>query len=155
MAVALSPKTDAVPPKDAVVSSVEERVLELEVVADALKDEEESLRGARIAVGDITESILENDEGRVYALGFDELRRRHERLERHKERCENVLAERQEVLCRTTNAKGAKGLERRELVSYLYDDFPTDHPVIATTTRLYGLCEDIQESVRHEIARTV
>jgi len=106
-------------------------------------------------VEDVTGSILDNDDGEVYALNFDELRERHERLKRHKKRCEDVLAERQEVLHSTTNSKGAKGLEHRELISYLYEDFPTDYPVIATTTRLYGLCEELQEKVRHEIARSV
>jgi hypothetical protein len=81
MAVALSPKTDAVPPKDAVVSSASERILELELFADTLENEEVSLREARAVVEDVTGSILENDDGEVYALRFDELRQRHERRE--------------------------------------------------------------------------
>jgi len=81
MAVAHSPKTDAVPPKDAVVSSASERILELELFADTLENEEASLREARAVVEDVTGSILENDDGEVYALRFDELRQRHERRE--------------------------------------------------------------------------
>lgn len=155
IALALSPETGAGLPKEAVLSAVDERVVELELFVDALEEEEASLRDAHAVVEAVTESILENNAGEVYSLSFDQLCERHERLESHKDRCERTLAERQEVLHGTTAKGGAKGLEHQELVSYLYEDLPTDHPVLATTTRLYGLCEELQQRVSEEIARTV
>lgn len=48
----------------------------------------------------------------------------------------------------------AAGSEHRDLVAYLYQNLPTDHPIL-TLTSLYRLCDEVQDRVSDQISQAV
>jgi hypothetical protein len=139
--------------KRMVLSEATTRRTETAVLRRALGREATQLDDAGEVVDDVTGWIANADETPLTELGFDQLRRRHETLADHRDRCGAVATRRQEFLQGTTNRNVEVGIRHRSLVPYLYDDFPVDHPVLATVTRLDAVCAECQRAVRTHLVR--
>ncbi|WP_049947447.1 DUF7260 family protein [Candidatus Halobonum tyrrellensis] len=157
IALALAPTTDtsfSAGVKRAVVAETETRRRETAALRRALDREAESLAAAAAAVDEVTTWVVEADERPLTDCGFDALRRRHATLAAHRERCERVAADRQVHLDGTTAAAELDtAVTHRALPPYLYDDFPTDYPVLSTVARLDDTCADCQRAVRGHLVR--
>jgi hypothetical protein len=158
IAVALAPTTDAsFSPelKRMVVSAAASRRAETAVMRRALTREMEVLEAAEETVDTVTAWVADRDETPLTELGFEALRRRHEDLAEHRERCDALARDRQSFLQGTTSQSAEVGIDHRSLVTYLYADFPVDHPVLATAARLGEVCADCQRAVRDHLVRRV
>jgi hypothetical protein len=158
VAMALDPDAggEFTPPvKRAVLSATAQRRTELRTMECALETEAQSLRSAIDELEQVTDWITRTNETSLLDLGFDALRERHETLTLHRTRCDRVVRERQPVLHGTTSYDASAGISHRTLVAYLYDEFPTDHPVLVTATRLDDVCADCQRVVRDHLTRRV
>ncbi|WP_255152470.1 DUF7260 family protein [Halorarius halobius] len=156
IAVALAPTTEtALSPalREAVVSKTEERRAETEVLVRALDRERSQLDAAADTVDGITAWMTDADETPLSSLGFEPLRRRHDALADHRDRLETLASERQAFLRGATSRGSDAGVSHRSLVPYLYGEFPVDHPVLATVTRLDSVCRDCQRAVRAHLSR--
>lgn len=139
--------------KRAVLSAATTRRAETEVFGDALGYEADQLETARDTVETITTWIAEADETPLRELGFDALRDRHETLSTHRAQCDRLAEHRQQFLRQSTNRGVDSCMDHRELVSYLYQEFPVDFPVLSAATRLAANCTDCQRAVRRHLVR--
>lgn len=158
IAVALAPTTDTGftdELKHTVLSEVAERRTETEVLCRALEREASRLTAAVDTVDTVSEWIVEADETPLTDLDFDALERRHRTLERFRARCDDRAAQRQEFLQGTTNQGPEVGVQHTEFVEYLYQGFPTTHPVLSTLVRLDTSCATCQRAVRDHLVRRV
>lgn len=156
VAAALSPTTDASfgpETKQAVLSEATNRRAKAVALRRALSAEATQLEAAGAVVEDVTAWIVEADETPLTALDFDALRRRHETLADHRDRCGELAEQRQAFLDSTTNEGVQAGVRHRSLIPYLYGDLPVDHPVLATVSRLDDACADCQRAVRTHLVR--
>lgn len=156
IALALAPSTDhGVTPqvKQAIVARTAERVAELRAMTAALDREETALATVAEAVASVTDWLVEADETPLSSRGFEELRARHETLERHRERCRELLTERQSLLHSTPTADGQVTLRQRTVAQFLYRSFPVEFPVLSTVTRLLDVLSDCQRAVRAHLVR--
>jgi hypothetical protein len=141
--------------KRMIIEEANARKTETDVLGRALAREKTQLENAGDTVADIADWIAEADETPLIDLGFEALRRRHETLAGHRDRCEKLAHRRQEFLRKTTSKNAEAGITHRSLVPYLYRDLPIDHPVLATVTRLDAVCEECQRAVRDHLVRRV
>lgn len=141
--------------KRAVLSETGVRRAETETVYRALEREATQLDGAKEVVDEVTEWIATADETPLTDLGFEELQLRHERLAGYRTRCQTTADERQAFLAGATNEGPEIGISHRRLCPYIYQNFPTDHPVLATIARLDDTCADCQRAVRDHLVRRV
>lgn len=156
VAAALAPTTNtplSAGLKRAIVSEAESRQTEIEVMCRTLDSEADALAEAAETVEEITDWIVDADETPLSELGFEELRRRHERLQRHRERCETLAADRQTFLRETTSESVETGVRHEHIIPQLYEDFPVEYPVLSTASRLEELCQDCQRAVRDHLTR--
>lgn len=158
VATALAPSTpgEFTPEvKAAIGSAVDQRRAELRVMDRALEVERASMVETRDHVETVADWLVTTSETPWLQLGFEDLRKRHERLETFRTRCDTILEDRQEVLSRTTGHNGTCGLTHRSAVGYLYRELPTPYPVLSTVVRLEGVCADQQRHVRDHLTRRV
>jgi hypothetical protein len=158
IAVALAPTTEtsfSAALKQAIIAEATARRTETEVLRCALGREKTHLEAASETVDDITAWIAEADETPLTELGFESLQHRHETLTDHRTRCEEYAHQRQEFLQETTSQNVDAGIRHRDLISYLYEDFPVNYPVLATVTRLDATCKRCQRTVRAHLVRRV
>mgnify|MGYP006288907567 FL=1 len=158
VAAALAPTTETsfTPElKRVVVSVASTRRTETKVLRRALAREDDRLERAGETVDDVVEWITRANETPLSDLGFAALRRRHESLAQHRERCEQLARRRQEFVRGTTNEGVDAGIRHQRLVSYLYEDFPVAFPVLATVARLDAVCATCQRAVRQHLVRRV
>lgn len=156
VAVALAPATEttfSAPVKRAVLSAAGTRGAETVAVSRALEREISELETARTVVETVAGWIASADETPLSDLGFDELRDRHATLDSHRSRCEDVAERRQAFLDGATSSGPEAGVSHRSLVPYLYQDFPVDHPALATVARLDDACRECQRAVRTHLVR--
>ncbi|WP_084510153.1 DUF7260 family protein [Haloplanus natans] len=156
IAVALAPTTDrSFSPglKRAIVSATSDRRTELATLARALERERTALDDAQATVETVTDWLLDADETPLTGLGFDALRTRHETLATHRNRCTDLTDRRQAFLRAATERSTGTRISHRSLGHYLYEDFPVDHPVLATATRLDSVCVSCQRAVRDHLVR--
>jgi len=154
--VALAPTTDAsfTPElKQMVLAEAQSRQSEVTALQKALEHEEAHLDDAGDAVDDIIAWIADANETPLIELGFDVLQQRHETLSDHRNRCEEVVHDRQEFLQGTTNNGVDAGVRHKSLMPYLYQDFPVDHPVLATVAKLDETCQECQRTMRNHLVR--
>jgi hypothetical protein len=137
----------------AILSAAATRRAETDVLRQALGREGDHLETAGAAVDEITGWIADADETPPTDLGFEALRQRHETLARHRERCDRLAERRQAFLRETTNEGVDAGIRHRRLVVSLYEDFPVDHPLLATVARLDAACVECQRTVRQHLTR--
>lgn len=137
-------------PKRQLLERVRERRTECRLLADAIDDEREQLRDATEELDGVVAWLVSADETPLTELEFEQLRERHERLETHRERCDELAAERQAALGGTRN-DGLTGIRKRDVLALLYDDFAVDHPVLADVARLTDLLADCQRTVRRHL----
>ena len=156
IAVALAPAS-SVPfspgLKRGVLTEARRRERELDVLCRALDRESESLRAAADTVASVSSWIAAADETPLSELGFDALRRRHEALAAHRDRCDGAAADRQSALGSTTAVGADAGLRHRDLVGSVYEGLSVDHPVLATLVRLDDACQECQRAVRAHLIR--
>jgi hypothetical protein len=155
-AVALAPTTEAsLTPelKQMVHAEAQSRRSEAAALQKALEREEAHLNEAGAAVDEIIAWTVDMNETPLTDLGFDALQQRHETLTDHRDRCEEVARDRQEFLEGTTNNGLDAGVRHRSLIPYLYQDFPIDHPVLATVTKFDAICDECQRIVRDHLVR--
>jgi len=158
IAVALAPTTEAsfTPElKQMVLTEAQSRQAEATALQKALEREEAHLDDVGTAVDDIIDWIVDANETPLTDLSFDVLQQRHETLTDHRDRCENVARDRQGFLEETTNNGLDAGVRHRSLIPYLYQDFPVDHPVLATVATLDETCQECQRTVRDHLVRRV
>lgn len=158
IALAVSPHTEGqfTPGvKQAMLTATDNRRQELGALEKALAVETESLEAAESPVREMTAWLASADERPLLELGFEQLRERHERLAEFRERCTEIADRRQETLEQTTSYEGSAGIEHKGVVGYLYEDFPTAHPVLSTATNLDDVCADCQRAVRDHLTRRV
>jgi hypothetical protein len=141
--------------KQIVLTAAANRRQELGALRKALDIERDSLESAAEETTEMTAWLAEADQTPLLSLGFEELRQRHERLSALRDRCERIADQRQNTLETTTSYEGSAGIEHDGVIGYLYDDFPSSHPVLSTTTRLEEVCADCQRSVRDHLTRRV
>lgn len=139
--------------QQAIVAEAGARRQETAVTIAALDREDAALADAAATVASITDWLVAADETPLSACGFETLRERHERLAAHRERCDELAAERQQFLDEATGRGADLGVSHRTLTSYLYADFPVDHPVLATAVALDDACVDCQRAVRAHLVR--
>jgi len=159
VAYSLSPETEGAFPEGvngAVVTSTADRQSELRAMEKALAREEECVRRSLNFVEEAVASDALNgrEEPELLGLRFDELRRTYRELSELQEGLERGIDLRQETLHETTNHGAAAGVEHRELVTYLYQDFPSEYPVLSTLTRLNELCGERKRVLRDHISRS-
>lgn len=158
VAAALAPTTDAsFSPelKGMVLSAATKRRTETGVMRRALAKESKRLNTAGERVDEITSWIADADETPLTALNFEQLRTRHDTLTRHREQCDSVAHMRQAFLQETTSKNAEFGIRHCSLIPSLYEDFPVDHPVLATATRLDSICATCQRAVRTQLVQRV
>lgn len=158
IAAALAPTTESTfSPnlKRMILSEATARRAEAAVLGRALDREGAHLKHAREAVDDVTAWIADADETPLTDLGFGTLRRRHETLATHRGRCDELARRRQAFLRNTTNEGVEIGVRHRSLLPSLYEDFPVDHPLLATLVRLDSACAECQRAVREHLVRRV
>jgi hypothetical protein len=158
IAVALAPTTAAsfTPKlKQMILAEARSRRAEATALEKALNREEAHLDDAAEAVDDIITWIVDANETPLTDLRFDALQKRHETLASRRDYCEEIARDRQEFLQRTTNKGVDAGVRHRSLMPYLYRDFPVDHPVLATVTRLTETCQECQRAIRDHLVRRV
>jgi hypothetical protein len=158
IAVALAPTTEASFTPDLkrmVLAKAQSRQSEATALQKALEREETHLDDASDAVDDIVAWIVDANETPLTDLGFGALQQRHDALTDHRDRCEEVARDRQEFLQGTTNNGLDAGVRHRSLIPYLYQDFPVDHPVLATVATLDETCQECQRTVRDHLVRRV
>ena len=156
IAVALAPASSVpLSPglKQGVLTAAEHRRNELAVLCRALDREAESLAAAADTVASVSSWIATADEEPLTDLGFDALKRRHEALATHRERCDAAVADRQSILASTTAVDADAGLRHRDLVGSVYEGLAVDHPALATLARLDDVCRTCQRSVRAHLVR--
>jgi len=156
IAVALAPTTEtSFTPELKRMLLAEARCRRSEVTAlqKTLEREETHLDDAAETVDDIIAWIVDTNETPLTNLAFDALQQRHETLDGHRDRCEDVGRDRQAFLRRTTNDGADAGVCHRNLMPYLYQDFPVDHPVLATVATLDETCQECQRTVRNHLVR--
>ena len=158
IAVALAPTTEtgfSAAVKRGVLTEASARRTEARVVRRALEREEECLSTAVELVDEATSWIDETDRTPMSEVGFDPLDRRHRTLSRFRDRCDDVVRDRQSLLRARTNRSADAGVRHRDLVGFLYEDFPVDHPVLSTVARLDETCRECQRAVRDHLVRRV
>ncbi len=141
--------------KQLVVAEAKSRQAEATALQKALEREHTQLDDATTAVDDIIAWIVDANETPLTDLGFDTLHHHHETLASHRDYCEEIARDRQEFLQKTTNNGIDAGVRHRSLMPYLYQDFPVDHPVLATVARLNETCQECQRAVRDHLIRRV
>lgn len=141
--------------KQMVLSAVRTRRTETETLENALEQERAHLTTASEHAEEIVSWIATAEETPLTELNFEQLQRRHETLQSHREQCNSVAHRRQAFLQETTNKKTECGVRHERLIPSLYEDFAVDHPVLATVTRLDGLCATCQRAVRTHLVRRV
>lgn len=159
IAAALAPSASTHPfrgvLKRAVLTEANARIREYAVLIDALERECEALSDANSDIKVVIEWLERVDETQLVALGFEDLRPRHETLVSHRERCERLAHDRQVSLDEKTTRGTTLGLTHRSLLASLYADFPVNYPVLATAVRQDSACADCQRAARDHLARRV
>lgn len=158
LAVALAPSGDAtLTPqlKRTVGSAIERRLQKTAVMERALSTETEALEEYTTAVRELREWLVEADQTPLSDCGFEELRRRYDRLREYSQQFDRLLQQRQTEIQGVTSLDGEAGLTHRSLVDSLYDGLAVDHPVLWTLCRLRSLCETCQRPVRAHLVRRV
>jgi hypothetical protein len=156
VAVALAPTTEASFTPDLkrmVLAGARSRRSEAAALHTALDREATELENAAATVDDAIDWLAAANETPLTALGFDALRRRHETLTDHRDRCRELARDRQTFLRQTTNQGVEAGIRHRSLMPYLYREFPVDHPVLATVATLEATCRSCQRAVRAHLVR--
>lgn len=156
IALALAPTTGTSLTDDlaaGIQAEADARRTERVVLRRALERETDVLTDAIETIDEITNWITEADETPLTELGFDSLQQRHRLLEGYRERCDRVIHDRQQFLNETTSMAAEAGIRHRNLVTYCYQDFPVDYPVLATVASLTATCETCQRAVRAQLVR--
>lgn len=154
IAVALAPTTDTgftSSLRDAIVTAVESRGVEAHAMQAGLDAELDELAAASETLEPVLTWLYDADETPLTDLDFDQLRARHAKLAAHRERCAQLLADRQAFLHQSTKHAGQAGMRHRSLVRYLYADLPVVFPVLAAGVRVETLCADAQRAVREHL----
>jgi hypothetical protein len=138
-----------------VLAEAQSRRSEAAALQKALEREEANLDEAVGTVDETIAWIVDANETPLTDLGFGALQQRHETLANHRDRCEEVGRDRQGFLQKTTNNGVDAGVRHRSLMPYLYQEFPVDHPVLATVATLYETCQECQRAVRDHLVRRV
>lgn len=158
IAVALAPTTETrftADLKQSVIAAADRRRTETRVLRRALEREASALEDAVATVEEITEWLVDANETLLSGLGFEALQSRHETLSAHRNRCDQLARSRQAGLETTTSKNAETGIRHRTLVPQLYEDFPVDHPILATVARLDDTCRACQRTLREHLVRRV
>ncbi len=156
VAVALAAETGWTPTlKRAVLEEVATRRREADVVRDTLETERETVAAAIDEVDEILAWLQSTAEESLLQCDFDTLRAKHDRLERYRERLDELTARRQSQFTETTNRYGPGGTRYRTLVASVYSAESARYPLLSTAARLYGVCGECQRTVRAHLTRRV
>lgn len=158
VALALSPATGAdfsPATKRAVLSAAEERRREIGAMLGALDRERESLVEAAETVDAVTTWLVEENGRPLLELGFEDLTDRYRRIDRYRESCDDLARARQRTIRATTGERASAAIEHERLLAFLYDESPTEFPVLTTVARLGSVLDESQRALRDHIVRRV
>jgi hypothetical protein len=156
VAVALAAETGWTPAlKSAVLEAVAARRHEADAVRDALETERETVAAAIDEVDGMLAWLQSTAEESLLQCDFETLRAKHDRLASFRERLETLTEDRQAQLSDSTNRYGPGGARYRTLVESVYSAGPIRYPLLSTATRLYGVCDGCQRTVRAHLIRRV
>lgn len=156
VAVALTTETGWTPAlKRSVLADVSTRRREVELLQETLQSERTTLEEALDEIEEIAAWLQETADESLLQCDFDTLRRKHERLERYRDRIEALTEKRQAQFSESTNRYGPGGTRRRTVVASLYSDLPVRYPVLSSATRLYEICGGCQRTIRAHLTRRV
>lgn len=156
VAVALATETGWTPTlKTAVLEEVATRRREVDLLRETLRNERSALEAAIDEIDDIVEWLQSTADESLLQADFETLQAKHERLERYRDRLETLTAERQERFTGSTNQYGPDGGRYRTVVTAIYSRLSVRHPILSTATRLDGVCDDCQRTVRTHLTRRV
>lgn len=156
VALALAPTTQAAFTPELrthLLTATENRRQELAVTVQALGREAEQVESAAATADDLLASLRRADETALSALGFEELRTRHERLSEWDDQLVTAAERRQAFLHGSTSHGGQIGVDNHDLIRSLYEDFSVSHPVLSTVAELQAVLEDCQAVVRDHLVR--
>lgn len=116
--------------------------------------ERTDLQRVKRTFGEVDASLTDADESALLTGSFDELAALHERLERERETCEQLLASRQRQR-REGHAGRVRAPGLPDLQSYLYGPLDVQYPVLADAVALLDQVQRTQRRVRGELTRRV
>jgi hypothetical protein len=152
IAVALATETGWTPTlKAAVLKAVTTRRREVEILEQTLQDERQTVDAAIEEVDEILAWLRATADDSLLQCDFAQLEAKHERLETYLDRLEERTTDRQTQLAGSTNRYGPGGTRYRTMVESVYSGYP----ILSSATRLYGICEDCQRTVRAHLSRRV
>ncbi|MGQ3412734.1 DUF7260 family protein [Natrinema sp. LN54] len=156
IAVALATETGWTPPlKRAVLAEIGNRQREVTALQDTLQNERDTLEAAIDEIDEIVAWLQSTADESLLQCDFETLRAKHERLATYRERLEERTEARQAQFTGSTNRYGPGGTRYRTVVASLYSACSARYPLLSSTTRLYGICGDCQETVRAHLTRRV
>lgn len=156
IAIALAPTTGTLftpELKQLILTESKAQKLEIEVFQRTLDKEKSRLSNINNTLECIANWIIETNEIALTDRSFDELKKLHETLTQHRNRCDEIVSERQCFINKSTK-KAEVSITHRTAISYLYQDFEVDHPVLATIINLEMMCQSCQRSVRKQLVRS-
>lgn len=139
--------------KKVVLSESDRRLDELRVMERALEREIDSLQSVDASVSSVCEWLVEHNPTPLSELGFEQLRTWHDRIDDHRASLSDVATQRQEHVRSATGGPEVVGIEQQVLIEYLYTDFESTYPALATVARLDDACDDAQRSIRTHLTR--
>jgi hypothetical protein len=155
-ALALAPTTQTVftpELRSQLLAATGTRIDELAVTELALDREADQIESVHDTVTELLNRLRTADEPSLSALGFEALRARHDRLDAWERELERVAERRQSFLHGTTSDSGQVGVNNRDLVRSLYEDFAADYPALSTIAGLHGTFENCRFAVRDHLVR--
>jgi len=156
IAVALVAESDWTPAlKSAVREAISTRQREIESLQELLQRECSALEAAIEEIDEIVDWLRETADESLLQCDFDALQAKHERLEEYRDRLEARIDRRQAQFSESTNRYGPGGTRYRSVVTSVYSDLSVRYPLLSTVTRLYGICDGCQRSVRSQLTRRV
>ena len=154
LAVALAPGTDvAFDPalRSSVLDTVDDRLVEIDAVVDALEREVASMDAVAEHVASTVDWLAAVDRDPLDALSFDALRARHADIAERREATDAVAADRQSFLRVRTGGGVDCDVAHDGVSDYLHG---TDtYPALDALTRTSRLLEDCQRTVRAHLTR--
>jgi hypothetical protein len=156
VALALAPTTQTTftpELRQQLLAATRSRQQELGVTKRALEREAEQVEAASETAQRLLDWLESADETPLSTLGFEELDRRHDRLDDWTAELDSLAASRQSFLHSTTSDSGQIGVGNRDLVCSLYEDFGVDYPVLSTVAELTATLEDCRAVVRDHLVR--
>ncbi|AFK20919.1 hypothetical protein E6P09_18745 (plasmid) [Haloferax mediterranei ATCC 33500] len=158
IAIALAPNsgtTYSSELRNAVIASATARRAELQSMEQALAAERESVETALADMKALVDDEDPDKEAWLLYWSFDELRSYYEEVALARKKCERMSQRRQRDVHGTAASNAQARVSHDSLAEYLYGDFQTNYPVLATVVELDTEYADRQREIRDQLTRRV